>query len=158
MLEDFSLLMNYIVNANTQSILKLVYNVCKIGKVRLTKTQRRSEAMLNSIFSYFNKQPFNTNIDVLLEISITLKFFICSSKNNHNRRKNYQLWMPMNKHCILFFVLKWTYHRGIFTSIFVILLVTITKKANQSRCLSMDKWKENDFYSVVNNIEIMMFA
>lgn len=91
MLEDFSLLMNYIVNANTQSILKLVYNVCKIGKVRLTKTQRRSEAMLNSIFSYFNKQPFNTNIDVLLEISITLKFFICSSKNNHNRRKNYQL-------------------------------------------------------------------
>lgn len=87
MLEDFSLLMNYIVNANTQSILKLVYNVCKIGKVRLTRTQRRSEAMLNSIFSYFNKKPFNTNIDVLLEINITLKIFICSSKSNHNRRK-----------------------------------------------------------------------
>lgn len=44
-------------------------------------------AMLNSMFSYFKKKPYNTSIDIPLEISITLKFFICSSNNNHNRRK-----------------------------------------------------------------------
>lgn len=47
MLEDFSLLMNHIINTNTQSTLNLRYNMYKIEKISLMRIQSRSEAMLN---------------------------------------------------------------------------------------------------------------